>query len=214
MERDKKNLIFDLGGVIIDIHADAAFRAFSALGLPQTMLKENICIGNKTMQDYEMGKINSYEMFTYIASLLSPISQIFTADILRTKTEAAWCAMLGDIKKEKLQRIEQLRKNGHKIYLLSNTNEIHWHAIVKKFIGVDGKRPEEYFDKLFLSYRMGMIKPNAEIFRAVLDDIKADASDCLFIDDSEANCNAAEEAGICTIHVERNGTWTHPLFRE
>ncbi len=204
MKTNKKNIIFDLGGVLLDINVEGTFRAFASLGLSPAMLNETTCLNDEVMQRFETGHATSYEMFAYIVSHLPSIAQIYTADILRDKIEEAWCAMLGEIDIEKMRRLQQLRSKGYKVFLLSNTNEIHWQVIEKKISALEGKPLSEYFDKCYLSYKMGLRKPSPMIFEALLADAGIAAAETIFFDDSKENCEAAARIGIEAILVERN----------
>lgn len=204
MMTGKKNIIFDLGGVLLDIDAEAAFRALAALGMSPSLLNEAACLNDDVMQRFETGQATSYEMFAYVASLLSPVAGMYPADILRNKIEQAWCAMLGNIDIEKMHRLLQLRSAGYKVFLLSNTNETHWQVVENKILALEGRPLSEYFDKCYLSYKMGLRKPSPAIFEALLADAGILAGESIFFDDSQENCDAAASVGIEVVHVERN----------
>lgn len=201
----KKNLIFDLGGVLLDIHPSLTFSAFAELGVAGDMLTETHSLANNAMQNFEMGKISFSDIVAYIATLLPPAAR--DADDLPARVLDAWCALLGDAVREKWERIRALRASGHKIYLLSNTNEAHWSVISQKIEALEGRTVDSYFDGVFLSYKMNMCKPSEEIFRRLLADAGIEAADTLFFDDSADNCAAAGRVGIEPVLVERNSPW-------
>lgn len=110
----------------------------------------------------------------------------------------AWNSCLLTIPDFKLEFIKDLRRQGYATYLLSNTNDAHWKYIKRNSF------PEplsHYFDQCFLSQEMGMAKPDAAIYESVLRQTGIPAEECLFLDDSKANCEAAERLGINCINV-------------
>ena len=110
-----------------------------------------------------------------------------------------------------LDFLPELRKR-YKVCLLSNTNAIHWNYACTHDFARGGRRVEDYFDHIYLSYRMKMIKPDAEIFQAVLDDTRWVPQETLFIDDAEANCRTAQSLGIRTYTPQAHEDWRH-LFQ-
>ena len=102
-------------------------------------------------------------------------------------------------------------KRDFRLVLLSNTNPIHWRKAVDDYFTQGGLNVNYYFEKTYLSYEMRMLKPDEEIYRKVLDSSGMDAGDTLFIDDSKANCAAAERLGITSMHVTCGDEWTERL---
>ena len=125
--------------------------------------------------------------------------------------DAAWNSFLVDIPAYKLDLLLKLRTK-YVVYLLSNTNEIHWKWACQHAFPYRTFRVEDYFEKTYLSYEMHMIKPEAEIFKAVIEDAGIEPQETLFIDDSELNCKAAEELGISTYTAKAGEDWSH-LFK-
>ncbi len=211
MNIDKKVLIFDLGGVILDIYPEKTFKALAELGLSPTFLNEAYCINDSMMQRYERGLLSADEMFSYVEHALSAgRCNIHTAE-LRSRVIDAWCAMLGGINMAKLNKICELRTKGYRVVLLSNTNETHWAVVEAEFAG-KGILPSECFDALYLSYKMGCIKPGNEIFLQLLESEGVLPSDCMFFDDSQANCDAASAIGIEAQLIERNAQWSEHVM--
>lgn len=210
----KRLLIFDLGGVLIDLHVERSFIAFVAMGANPALLDEKQCLMNDMMQRYDRGEVDTATFFGYIASFLPKQVCELPADILQRKISDAWNMMLGDYAKEKLQRIKELRAGGHRVVLLSNTNEGHWNMIEQKFYEAAGESIIDFFDSLYLSYKMKRRKPEPEIFLELLHDEGVEPSDCLFFDDSVENCNAACSIGIEAYLVERNAAWSGLLIND
>ena len=197
-----KHIIFDLGGVLIDLDMPRCLESFRALGADPSVIlqrddsagaengraKATLCDGlvaNGAMDLYQTGDISTEDFVSGIQKFCRPGT---TAE----QVLEAWNDCLLSIPVYKLEFIKQLRAEGYKVHLLSNTNEAHWVHIAQKHFG--GKA-EEYFDHLFLSQEMHMSKPNDDIFLAVLDKLGAKGEECLFIDDAQANVEAAQVLG-------------------
>lgn len=206
---DKKNLIFDLGGVLLNINPDATFARLASLGVNPAMLTEEECLKDNILHRFECGKIGEEQVLSYMQQML-PEAQTAAEDI-RKQLADAWCAMIGEPVVEKFETLDALRKRGHKVFLLSNTNVTHWMLVEEKLLGATGRRPEDFFDRIFLSYKMGLRKPDKAIFETLLAEARIDAADTLFIDDAPENCEAARAVGIHAHLVERNSPWNEKI---
>lgn len=200
-------MIFDLGGVVIDLFVDRTFAAMAALGVPADMLTERGCLMNSMMMQFDRGDITADEMFGYIKSFLPATVCEKLGAGLDGEIQRVWNLMLGDIPADKLQRLAALRGAGYRVVMLSNTNSGHWPRIEQLFIEVGGKLPSECFDALYLLYLMRRRKPEPGIFLTLLESEGVEAADCLFFDDSAENCAAARALGIDAVLVERNALW-------
>ena len=187
-----ENIIFDLGGVLLDIDYNLTRTGFESLGITDFDKMYSQADANHLFQKLETGKISEedfYKEFNEWTRLhLSP-SQIKTA----------WNAMLLTFRENSLQYLASLRPH-YKIYLLSNTNFIHIDSFNEIYHQIKREKPfDAYFDKAFYSCGIGFRKPNANCYEWVLDDLKIDAEKTLFIDDSEQNIEGAKNAGVNTI---------------
>lgn len=186
-----KNIIFDLGGVLINIDYKKTAEAFSALGVRNFNEMYTQFTANELFESLERGDTTEAVFYEHMtqkgAKLLKP-----------GEVQQAWNAMLLDFRLESFQFLESL-KEKYNLYLLSNTNPIHKEAFDKLFREQTGKDSiDTYFLKAYYSHLIGFRKPNADIYRFVLDDAGIKAEDTLFIDDSVNNLEAAEKAGIKT----------------
>ena len=197
----KKVLIFDLGGVVLDLFVERSCAAMLSLGVPAEMLTESGCLMNERMMQYDRGDITTDEMFGYIKSFVPQAVE------LDDKVREIWNLMLGNIPAAKLQRLATLRQAGYRVVMLSNTNSGHWPRIEELFVEACGKLPAECFDALYLSFLMRCRKPEPGIFLSLLESEGVEAADCLFFDDSAENCAAARALGINAVLVERNASW-------
>lgn len=203
----KKVLIFDLGGVVIDLFVDRTFAALVSLGVPAAMLTEQGCLMNSKMMEYDRGDITDNEMFSYMKSFVpAEVDEKMGAE-LNDEMQRVWNLMLGNVPAKKLHHLRELREAGYRVVMLSNTNSGHWPRIEQLFVEACGKLPAECFDALYLSYLMHHRKPEPEIFQSLLESEGVAAADCLFFDDSAENCAAARALGIDAVLVERNASW-------
>ena len=207
MLHNKKLLIFDLGGVLIDLHVERSFAALLGMGVNEALLTERNCLMNSRMMQYDRGDISTAEMFGYIASQLPAAVREELGNGLDKRLHEVWNMMLGEYAPYKFHRLRQLREKGYRVVMLSNTNSGHWPRIEQLFIEAGGKLPSECFDALYLSYLMRRRKPEPGIFLTLLENEGVEAADCLFFDDSAENCAAARALGIDAVLVERNALW-------
>ena len=211
MFEGKKVIVFDLGGVLIDLHIERTFVALVGLGVDSSMLTERDCLLNEYMQRFDRGDISTAEMFGYI-SLQLPLSvREELGESLYLRIQDIWNAMLGEYAPCKFLRIEELRKRGYRVVMLSNTNDGHWSEIERKFADTMGKPIQNYFDALYLSYRMHHRKPEPDIFVELLNAEGVARDDCIFFDDSAENCAVARSLGIDAVVMERNAPWSGEL---
>lgn len=194
MKEGIKTLVFDLGGVLIDLNFQRALDAFAEAGLTDMAHEVQSFSRDGIFMDLELGNISTKDFFEAIqkkAGYSLSIEQI----------AEYWNLILLDIPQEKLELIRELKKH-YTIHLLSNTNEPHWEFICRKCFNKDGYQVSDYFEKVFLSYEMHLAKPDPAIFEQMLADAHLVPEETLFIDDSEANCQTASELGIQTIHYQ------------
>lgn len=211
---NKKVLVFDLGGVLIDLHIERSFAALREMGIDPSCLTEKNCLVNTYMMQYDRGDITTEEMFGYIASQLPRTVCKELGERLFTRLAEVWNMMLGEYAHYKLQRIRELRKRGHRVVMLSNTNQGHWSELERRFEATTGETMTDYFDALYLSYRMHCRKPEPEIFTRLLESENAKAEECIFFDDSAENCEAARMMGIDAVLLERNAPWPTTLMND
>ena len=207
----KRVIIFDLGGVVLDIYPERAFGALVTLGVDKSLLTEVDCLMNKMVQEYDRGTISTDEFFSYIERQLSSNVRELPSRELRQRIGDIWNMIIGDFSLMKLQRIQELKQEGHRVVLLSNTNDGHWDEIEHRMLRSAGCHVDELFDAVYLSYLMKMRKPEKEIFCELLRSEGVDASECIFFDDSVENCDAARSVGIESVCVERNAPWGTPF---
>lgn len=198
---DRKNLIFDLGGVLLDITPEATLAALKALGVDERFLTDGFNLRNEMLHGLECGLVAPEQMYAALAESMS----VECSPEACKEIKDAWCAILGDFAVEKLRCLRNLRSRGYRVFLLSNTNAIHWEVIKEKLRAAEGREFVDYFDGVYLSFEMHACKPDAAIFEQLLDAERIDAVEAMFFDDSRENCAAAASLGIAAYVMERNG---------
>jgi putative hydrolase of the HAD superfamily len=200
LNREIKLIVFDYGGVIIDLYPEKTRIAFWELGLknPDELYSPLGQVG--LFDEFDKGLIAPTEF-------LKELKKYFPFSVETHQIVDAWNAMLGNISAEKLNYISQL-KEKYQVCLLSNTNEIHLEYIKVKNQPSDfSKRVEGNFDKVYYSCRLGMRKPEKEIFEFVMKSHNVNPQEILFIDDTQMHIEGAKKCGWNTIKVERNENW-------
>ena len=192
MDKNIKNIVFDLGGVLVDLDFKAAINGLQKAGFANVKEQLQTLHLGGIFQKFELGEMSADEFRT-------AIRENSTVELTDEEVDNLWNAMLLEIPREKLELILDLR-GKYMVYLLSNTNSIHWDYVCKNAFNYRGFRVKDYFEETFLSYEMHLAKPDKAIFEKVLQDANLLPEETLFIDDSEANCKAAEEVGIHAHH--------------
>jgi FMN phosphatase YigB (HAD superfamily) len=194
-----KNIIFDLGGVLLNLDFTRTENAFRELGM--TDLEEIYSHAQQTglFDDYEMGRITSADFRTEMRKFLR-------ADVSDAQIDHAWNAMLLDLPAERIQLLGNV-KNTHRIFLLSNTNEIHMQSYYRYMQEVHGTKDLGHiFVKQYLSFELGKRKPNADIFEHVVKENSLQKEETLFIDDSIQHIEGARRYGIDALWLEKGRT--------
>lgn len=186
-----KNIIFDFGGVLLNIDYSKTSTAFRQLGFDNFDEMYGQFTADSLFEQLETGAVSNE---AFLDRLLSAAKK----DIDRSQLAAAWNAMLLDYRLESLSFLEKL--SGHyKLYLLSNTNAIHIDEFRQRFVReTDQPSLDAYFTKAYYSHEVGLRKPNADIYEFVLKDAGLKPGETLFIDDSINNIEAAKKLGIHT----------------
>jgi HAD superfamily hydrolase (TIGR01509 family) len=200
---ETKAIIFDLGGVILNLDYSLTIDKFKKLGITDFETLYSQASQQSLFDDLETGKISTQ---TFVNSLLPFLPRGVTAN----EVVHAWNAMILDFPTERLTLLEKLRTK-YKIYLLSNTNEIHEQVVRRVLSKVSDKGLEDYFDQTFLSHQVGLRKPNADIFKYVCDKADLIPSQTLFIDDTLQHIEGARLVGL-RVHHLTPGTTIQALF--
>jgi len=188
-----KNIIFDLGGVLLDIDYNKTVEAFRSLGVAEPEKAFSKAHQALVFRAFEKGEL-SPDYF---------LSQLQAAAPGRSSKELtkAWCALLGPMRQTKFRLLEILSAS-YRLFILSNTNEIHrsvFEAHIESVYGMD--RFTSLFNKIHYSHHLGMRKPDMEIFEAVIQMHGIIPEETLFIDDTKIHVKAAEQSGLKALHL-------------
>ena len=194
-------IIFDFGGVLINLDLDRCIKQFKALGVQN--FEENLSnFGQKGFfLQFEKGEIAVPEFCENVRKLAAlPLTDQQIID--------AWCLFLVDIPDYKIELLLELKKK-YRLLLLSNTNPLHIDISAVNEFARFGLKVEDVFDKCYYSYEMKMAKPDAEIFEALLTDAGVKPEECLFLDDGKKNIDQATKLGIqsCLVDVKEDLKW-------
>jgi len=194
IDKTINSIIFDFGGVLINIDYKATIRAFKELGIENFDAMYTQANQSNLFNDLETGKISPpsfiNQLLDYLPSGTSP-----------NKVVGAWNKMILNVPKENIRLLNRLKKEGYSIFLLSNTNEIHIKKALQEWAKVSTKRPDEIFDKVYYSFELQMRKPNRVIYDFVCKEQGLNPEQTLFIDDSIQHINGASLSGLQTFHL-------------
>jgi glucose-1-phosphatase len=206
MTKGIRHIIFDLGGVLLNIDYKLTEKAFIEAGVTDFPKLYSQLKQTDLFDRFEVGAISRKEF-------VKALQQISSLPITEVQILTAWNAMLLDFPLRRLQLLQQLRIY-HDLFLLSNTNEIHEEAFNAILMSSHGMpNIGVFFDKVYLSHRIGMRKPMKEIFQRVLEDNQLRPECTLFIDDSPQHIAGAKQLGIQTIHLEKGMTIEEHIFK-
>ena len=199
-----KDIVFDFGGVLTTIDTDRALARFKELGLENPKEYINSYCQKGPFFALENGDITAGEFCDELGKLCS-------REIGYDDARHAWCGFITEVHEEFLDSLQQLRP-GYRLSVLSNTNPFIQEWARSPLFTPCGKSLDDYFDMLFLSYRMKCSKPGEEIYSKMLSDGGMVAEETLFIDDSDKNLEAAAKVGIKTLKVENGEDWRERLI--
>lgn len=194
-----KNILFDLGGIFLNIDYQKTEQAFVDLGVKDFNALFSQQFSNQLFEALETGKImpndfyDAFRMETKLAVSNEAIQQ-------------AWNAMLLDFPEERLHWLENVAQQ-YPVYLFSNTNIIHYQSFISNFEQNFPKKSfNDYFRKAYYSHELGMRKPYSESYLKIMELENLDPKETLFIDDTPKNIEGAQEAGLQTILLNNGRT--------
>jgi glucose-1-phosphatase len=183
-----KNIIFDLGGVLLNIDFKKTAEAFTKLGVKNFDSYYTQFHVNPLFKQLETGHIINESFYDELRKTASIQSGNATID-------AAWNAMLLNFPAERIEKLKTL-STQYAIFLFSNTNAIHHAFFINAFYNEYGFNFDSLFKKAYYSHLIGYRKPAIEAFTFVVNDAGINAAETLFIDDTLPNADAAQQAGL------------------
>lgn len=188
-----KNIIFDLGGVILSIDYNKTAEAFKRLGVTHFDELYNQHKASPLFEDLETGKISEEDFFIAFTNMCG-------TNLTKEQIIKAWNAMLGHFPKDRIELLKELKKK-YKLFLFSNTNKIHFDAFHQLFKEQIGGEFDDFFVKAYYSHTLHQRKPNKEAFEFILKEQALKAEETLFIDDTEGNIEPAKALGMQAVHL-------------
>jgi HAD superfamily hydrolase (TIGR01509 family) len=189
-----KNIIFDLGGVFLNINYQLTRQAFVELGVGHFDAMFTQHHSNDLFELLETGKLSDQQFY-------DAFRKESATGLSNDQIKTAWNALLLDFPEERISWLEQI-KDRYNIYLYSNTNQIHYDQFMADFSkAYPGKDFNNYFLTAYYSQTLGLRKPYVESFQQILVKEALNPEETLFIDDTIKNIEGAQKAGMQTIHL-------------
>lgn len=189
-----KTIIFDFGGVLVNLNMQACVNAFARLGYDKIDELLDHYKQKGVFLLFEEGKISTVDFFVELQQIVGKQASI-------EEIQKAYLAFIEDIPAKKLDLILQLRKQ-YNVLMLSNINAFIFSHCKENQFKSRGHVFDDYFDKAYLSFEMGICKPDKLIFEKMIADAKLIPEQCLFLDDGIRNIEVANEMGFQTYHVK------------
>ena len=200
-----KNIIFDFGGVVICLDQSQAIRRFEALGLEDAATRLDPYTQQGIFGELEEGKITADDFMTELGKLVGhPVS----FEVCRH----AWVGYCGEVPKRNLAALRELRRQGYRLILLSNTNPFMMDWAESDDFDGEGHGLAHYFDAMYKSYQVGVMKPDEQFFNHVLSSENINPSETLFVDDGKRNVMVASQLGINTFCPVNGADWTQEIY--
>lgn len=190
-----KNIIFDLGNVLLNLDFEASIQAFQKLGLNAEVVDKKQAYSDPVFYEIETGKISATAFREKVRKILK------NPEASDQQIDDAWTAMILDIPSERVKTIQQLQKNFN-VYLFSNTNEIHISKLHRQFKEQHGIEFPSLFVKDYYSHEIHERKPDLSSYKKVIKLSGVNPKETLFVDDLEKNIKGAQKAGLKTFWLK------------
>lgn len=188
------NVIFDLGGVVVDLDRDRAVRALENLGLKDANEMLGLYGQQEPFYGLETGERSAGEFFDIMRERMNP-------GVTDSQITTAFNEFLIRIPVERLAMLRRMRMAGFRTFVLSNTNPVMFNTWIDRAFRQEGGSVNDYFDGVVVSFEELMCKPNVAIFETLMRRYGLNPSETLMLDDSDKNCRAAAEAGAHAFQV-------------
>lgn len=200
-----RNIIFDLGGVIITLDQPQAIRRFTALGLANADQQLDAYTQGGIFGDLERGTITAEDFRRELSLLVG-------REVSYDECRHAWLGYCRELPQRNLNALVRLRREGYRLLLLSNTNPYMMSWVMSSDFDGQGHSLEHYMDACYCSYQMSVMKPDKDIFTRVLEAEQILPSETLFVDDGLRNVATASQMGIKTFCPENGADWTQEIY--
>ena len=186
-----RNIIFDLGNVLLNLDFEASIRAFKELGLDDNVVDNQQAYADPIFYNLEVGKVTPEEFRNRVREVLN------NHDASDKQIDDAWYGMILDIPAHRVKILQNL-KNDYNLYLFSNTNKIHIDRLHSEFEEQYGIKFPSLFVKDYYSHEIHERKPDISSFEKVIELSGVNPSESVFIDDLHKNILGAEKVGLNT----------------
>lgn len=207
-----KTIIFDFGGVIMTLNQPEAVRRFKAVGLANADSQMDKYTQGGIFGDVEEGKISDEEFRQQLSAMVG-------RELTWDECQWCWLGYRADVPQRNVEILKKLRTDGYRLVMLSNTNPfmMKWAMSPEFSRGLDkdameGRPASDYFDSVYKSYEVGVMKPDVRFFSHVLEHENINPAETLFIDDGEKNIEAAASLGLHTFMPAEDEDWTGRLL--
>jgi len=188
-----KNILFDLGGVILDINVQATLKGFYDLGFPAELMQFPHSMTTDLFFKYETGKLDTDQF-------RNAIRESAGVEMSNQAFDEAWNAMLVRVPEERTVLLKHLSER-YPLYMLSNTSSLHVAVFEKMYLDAAGVSMHEIFKKIYYSHEIGWHKPDQVAWEFVIKDAGIKPEETLFLDDNIHNVKASQELGFQAIHI-------------
>ncbi len=192
-----QNVIFDLGGVVIDLDRDRAVRALEGLGLKNADSMLGLYGQKEPFFGLETGERPAGEFFDIMRSQMNP-------GVTDAQITEAFNQFLVELPAKRLEMLRRMRMAGYRIFMLSNTNPVMYHTWIDRAFRQEGGSVNDYFDGIVVSFQELTCKPDVNIFKNLMRRYGLNPSETLMLDDSDKNCKAAAEAGAHAFKIGKS----------
>ena len=207
MLHDIKTIIFDLGGVVVDLEIDRVREAFKEIGMPRMAAMMDPCYPAEVNERMESGQLSWEEACDEMRRIDN------RPEVTNGEIEWVYREFLARVDRKKLEVIDRLRSQGLRTYVLSNTNPSAINIVRDRVREASGRELESYFDALYLSFELKILKPAPAIFEKMISLSGMNPSETLFIDDGSRNADTAHALGFSVYCPPTNGPWVQ-IFEE
>ncbi|MFR9588100.1 MAG: HAD family phosphatase [Rikenellaceae bacterium] len=198
-------IIFDIGGVLVDLDYPACMDAFKAIGFHGADKLISCYHPSGIVGELERGEISKEQ-------LCDKMREMAGVDMTNEQITEAYGALVVGIPVEKLRLMAKLKSAGYRILALSNINEMVLPRVLS-FFEADGKCAADYFDEMYLSFQMGSMKPERKIYELLISDSGIEPNEAFFIDDSEKNIEVGRDFGL-NVYLAEAKEDLNPIFEE
>ncbi|MEN8155822.1 MAG: HAD family phosphatase [Bacteroidota bacterium] len=203
-QKQIRNILFDLGGVILDIDIQATLKCYYELGFPRELLNYPQNIDTDIFYNYQVGKTGTREF-------RDDLRRFSGVDASDRELDDAWNAMIIRIPEERTRLIGRLQEH-YNLYMLSNTSPLHVTVFEKMYQDTAGIPMHEVFKKIYYSHEIRRHKPDHGAWKYVIDDAGIVPEETLFLDDTMHNIKASQELGFQAIHIHERTSLTELGF--